>query len=74
MKKSLILSLFCLLILAGCGKFIAPEDDWACTDQGWVKHGNPSAPQPEWACGKNVEPKTTGADGEGTPSDQPTNG
>ncbi len=31
------------------------EDDWICTAEGWVKHGNPSAPMPAKVCKKATE-------------------
>jgi hypothetical protein len=30
--------------------FGGPEDDWICTGDGWVKHGNPSSPMPTSEC------------------------
>jgi hypothetical protein len=30
--------------------FGGPEDDWICTDKGWVRHGNPSVPIPTSEC------------------------
>jgi hypothetical protein len=50
MKKTIILFLFGIFILAGCGKLISSEDGWLCADGVWVKHGNPSALQPTEPC------------------------
>ena len=58
MKKYLLAVLLGLLVLDGCARILSPEDDWLCTDQGWVKHGNPSAPMPTWACGNKTETET----------------
>jgi len=33
--------------------FSGPEDAWLCQNGQWVKHGNPSAPQPTAACGQS---------------------
>jgi hypothetical protein len=33
-----------------CGKFMSGEDCWMCKNGEWVKHGNPSAPQPTAPC------------------------
>lgn len=41
-----ILILFSLRFIIG-----GSEDDWICTDGKWVKHGQPSAPQPTELCG-----------------------
>ncbi|MGC9603323.1 MAG: hypothetical protein ABSF47_02535 [Minisyncoccia bacterium] len=27
------------------------ESVWSCENGAWVKHGNPSAPKPDWECG-----------------------
>ena len=54
MKKSLILFLFGLLALSGCGKLISSEGSWLCADQGWVKQGNPSTPMPNEKCESQV--------------------
>ncbi len=32
-------------------RFLSGEDDWICQEGVWVKHGNPSAPQPTKPCG-----------------------
>ncbi len=33
-------------------RFWSGEDDWICQNNEWVKHGNPSAPQPTEPCGE----------------------
>jgi len=42
-----------LVIIAALGvRFLSgPEDDWLCQNGRWIKHGNPSAPQPTATCG-----------------------
>jgi len=52
MKKSAILVIIigAVILLAGI-RGLSGEDDWICGDNGWVKHGNPSAPMPMEACG-----------------------
>jgi hypothetical protein len=32
--------------------FGGDEDTWICSDNQWVKHGNPKAPQPQIGCGE----------------------
>ncbi|HEY59789.1 MAG TPA: hypothetical protein G4N92_03745 [Anaerolineae bacterium] len=51
MKKVLIF----LLIILVAWLFIrfvigGSEDSWICKDGQWVKHGNPAASMPEYAC------------------------
>lgn len=53
MKKIILF----LIIIAGVIfvlRFVigGPEDDWICVKGEWVKHGNPSAPQPTGSCSK----------------------
>src|SRR3989339_34426 len=31
-------------------RFSSPEDTWICSDQGWIKHGNPSNAMPTSGC------------------------
>ena len=54
MKKLHFLTLLLVLTLTlvGCARLLSGEDDWLCTDQGWVKHGNPSAAMPTEPCGE----------------------
>lgn len=47
----LVLAWFFLRFVVG-----GPEDDWICTAEGWVRHGNPSAPMPTKICGKTSLP------------------
>jgi len=42
---AIIAALLVFLIIRGS------EDDWICVDDQWVKHGEPSAEQPETGCG-----------------------
>lgn len=34
-------------------RFFSGEDDWICEKGEWIKHGNPSAPQPISGCGSD---------------------
>ncbi len=47
-----------VLIIAVLGvRFLSgPEDTWICQDGQWVKHGQPSAPQPTTVCGDQKQP------------------
>lgn len=57
-KKNTLLSAllaFALIILViGIIRFTTSEDTWLCQDGTWVKHGQPSAPQPTTGCGKST--------------------
>ncbi len=60
MKKVLAVIVFILLLLFFL-RFIVggPEDSWICDQNGtWIKHGNPSYPQPEVSCKKIPLPHT----------------
>lgn len=48
-----VIVLVAIFVLAFVVRFIfgGNEDDWICQDNVWVKHGNPSAPQPTIPCG-----------------------
>ena len=52
-KKKVIIwlagSILVLLVLAGI-RFFSGEDDWICTENGWMKHGHPSQLMPEFGC------------------------
>lgn len=52
--KLIILIAICLLIIGGIGYFsyvkFFNEDGWLCQNGQWVKHGNPSDPQPSVPC------------------------
>jgi len=51
MKKNIFfLILAGTLMLVACGRLATDEDTWLCTNQGWMKHGNPSAPMPTEPC------------------------
>lgn len=41
-----------LTVLIGI-RFFNNEDSWICQNDEWIKHGNPSAPQPTESCGGN---------------------
>ncbi len=41
----LIIALFIVRFIFG-----GAEDDWICSDSGWVKHGNPSSEMPTSGC------------------------
>ncbi|MBU1146531.1 GerMN domain-containing protein [Patescibacteria group bacterium] len=60
-KKILIIS--AMLVIAG-GVFLgirsrSGEDNWICDNREWIKHGNPSAPQPTEPCGGVNNEETT---------------
>ncbi|HEX9008051.1 MAG TPA: hypothetical protein VF837_02205 [Patescibacteria group bacterium] len=40
-------------------RFIFPEDTWICSNNQWVRHGNPSTPKPLTGCGEVVIPTPT---------------
>jgi len=47
----IVLIVIAVLILAVLAlKGLSQEDDWLCQDGQWVKHGQPSAPQPTTEC------------------------
>jgi len=50
MNKKLLFLILPLIIVAGC-RVISGEDNWICQNGQWIKHGNPSAPQPTEVCG-----------------------
>lgn len=50
-KILLLLLALPVLLLAIRFVFGGPEDTWICADGQWVRHGYPSAPQPETGCG-----------------------
>jgi hypothetical protein len=54
MKKKIpifILPMMMLLILVLRFVVGGPEDSWICVNNQWVKHGDPSSPQPTGVCG-----------------------
>jgi hypothetical protein len=57
MKPYPILILLSFAALVGCGKTIVMEGDWTCSDNGWVKNGNPSGLKPAEPCGGEFEIK-----------------
>ncbi|MEK7652508.1 MAG: hypothetical protein AAB334_00980 [Patescibacteria group bacterium] len=53
--KNQIIGIIVLLILLAVMFIIrGDEDTWICEENGWVKHGNPSAPIPTEQCGEQV--------------------
>lgn len=53
-KASLVAGIILVIVVVLAGvRFIGndSEDGWICTESGWVKHGNPSAPMPAQPCG-----------------------
>ncbi len=53
-QKTLIYIIIALAVLAIIFigfRIFTPEDTWLCQNGQWVKHGNPSAPQPIQSCG-----------------------
>lgn len=51
-KKNLIILAVILIIIGVIILFriLTPEDTWICQNGEWVKHGNPTAPQPVNSC------------------------
>jgi len=49
-KKIIIIAVVVITVLFGFFILRGSEDTWLCTEQGWIKHGNPSAPMPEYDC------------------------
>ncbi len=45
------LAVIAVLVLTVRFVFGGPEDNWICQDGVWVKHGNPSFPEPVSGCG-----------------------
>ncbi|MDD5164429.1 MAG: GerMN domain-containing protein [Patescibacteria group bacterium] len=52
-KRLIILSPLILVVIILILRFLigGPEDNWICSNGGWVKHGNPSASMPTQSCG-----------------------
>jgi len=53
-KKNIyvLLVLVLIIIIAGVLRLTTKEDTWLCQNNVWVKHGNPSDPQPTSGCGE----------------------
>jgi hypothetical protein len=55
--KKFFVPLFIVVLIGLSGLFIArflfggDEDTWICSNNQWVKHGNPKAPKPPTGCG-----------------------
>lgn len=61
MKKTIliILTAVVIMVVAILGvRFWSGEDNWICENGEWVKHGNPSAPQPIESCGEENAEET----------------
>ncbi|MFA5386231.1 MAG: Gmad2 immunoglobulin-like domain-containing protein [Candidatus Paceibacterota bacterium] len=58
MNKKLIFIIVIILILGGVILSLrllnGGEDNWICVKDQWVKHGNPSSPQPTTGCGQEI--------------------
>ena len=56
MKRKTLINIGAIVVLLITAVFVlrfvfgGPEDDWICTDKGWVMHGNPSSPMPATDC------------------------
>jgi len=50
MKKYVLIILFIIIAVIAGIRLLSPEDDWICNNGIWIKHGNPSAPQPQEEC------------------------
>lgn len=53
-KKQIIAILILFVLLAMMFIIRGDEDTWICGKEGWVKHGNPSAPAPTEQCGEQT--------------------
>ncbi|OGY46470.1 MAG: hypothetical protein A2744_03420 [Candidatus Buchananbacteria bacterium RIFCSPHIGHO2_01_FULL_44_11] len=52
MRKIILAGVVILLVIAGLIIARGNEDTWLCVDGQWLKHGNPTAPQPNTPCAK----------------------
>ena len=56
MRRKTLINIGAIVVLLITAVFVlrfvfgGPEDDWICTDKGWVRHGNPSVPMPTTDC------------------------
>jgi len=55
LKKVIIIAVVIIVILFGLMVWRGSEDTWLCTEDGWVKHGSPSAEMPTVACAKECK-------------------
>jgi len=55
----IILILFFIFVVWAFVRFVigGPEDTWICSNNQWVKHGNPSVPAPTSGCGEEKQDK-----------------
>ena len=49
----IIAGIFAAIFTIGSLRLISGEDDWICDNGQWIKHGQPSAPQPTETCPTN---------------------
>ncbi|MBN1325776.1 GerMN domain-containing protein [Candidatus Falkowbacteria bacterium] len=53
-KKVIVIVILAVILITGLTiavlRFSTPEDTWLCQNGEWIKHGNPSAPQPSTPC------------------------
>ena len=52
MVKRILVAVVILLLAVIAIRLISGEDNWVCQNGEWVKHGNPSSPQPTGTCGQ----------------------
>jgi hypothetical protein len=60
MKKTIFILIGAIIIIAGVAlalRLSSPEDDWICTKDVWVKHGNPDSLPPLSGCGERQQIK-----------------
>ncbi|MFH0840613.1 MAG: Gmad2 immunoglobulin-like domain-containing protein [bacterium] len=51
MKTKIIITIAVIVVIViAIIRFSSPEDTWICQDGAWVKHGEPTAPQPTSSC------------------------
>lgn len=53
-KKSIIIIIVLVVLVAGWAFLRGSEDRWICQDGEWIKHGYPSAEKPTEQCGEAV--------------------
>jgi hypothetical protein len=51
-----LVALILIIAVLGVRFFSGPEDIWLCQNGQWIKHGQPSAPQPTSGCGDLKQP------------------
>lgn len=54
-KHQIIAGILIVLLSIVIGfRFLFPEDAWICSNNQWIRHGNPSTPKPLTGCGEVV--------------------